>query len=398
MTKILTRVLSDRSPASSERAVTHGRPNGAPTTPLHRLLHLCGWPLAAYAASRLLVLLAALVATIARPGFTVTGVLGNWDSIWYRRIMADGYPSVIPEVAGHADKNQIAFFPLYPITARWVSAVLPVSDTVASLLTSFLFGAVGIVLVALLARALVDEQTGIRAATLFAFFPGSLALSMAYTEALFVALAGVCLWALLSRRWLVAGLAAGLATAARPHALVLAVACLWAAGVAIKERREWRALIAPLLAPAGLLAYFGYLWVHTGEPDAWFRVERGGWSTQVGGGSGFDLIAHFLRHPFTHPQTTIGGLSFLFAVAALVVLVRRHWPGFLTVYTLAIVVVSVTSRNDGLRPRDVLTALPIFLALGYVSRGTTYALLVGGFASTLVLMTMYHALPGAIPP
>jgi asparagine N-glycosylation enzyme membrane subunit Stt3 len=346
----------------------------------------------------MLVLLAAIVATIARPGFTVTDVLGNWDSIWYRIIMADGYPSVIPEVAGHADKNQIAFFPLYPITARWVSAVLPVSDTVASLLTSLLFGAVGIVLIALLARALADEETGIRAATLFAFFPGSMALSMAYTEALFVVLAGVCLWAVLRRYWLLAGLAAGLATAARPHALVLAVACLWAAGVAIKERREWRALIAPLLAPAGLLAYFGYLWVHTGDATAWFRVERGGWSTQVGGGSGFDLIAHFLRQPFTHPQTTIGGLSFLFALASLVVLVRRHWPGFLTVYTLAIVVVSVTSRNDGLRPRDILTALPIFVALGNVSRGTTYALLAGGFAGTLVLAIVYHALPGAVPP
>src|SRR5207253_1167110 len=122
----------------------------------------------------------------------------------------------------------------------------------------------------LLAR-IWGREVADRGTALFCFFPGSFVLSMVYSEPLMLALAIGCLLALLDRRWLVAGVLAGLATGVRPNAVALVAACAWAAAVAIVKRREWRALVAPLLAPAGLVAFFAFLWARTGRPDAWIR-------------------------------------------------------------------------------------------------------------------------------
>ncbi|MDP8960965.1 MAG: hypothetical protein M3N32_05035 [Actinomycetota bacterium] len=39
----------------------------------------------------------------------------------------------------------------------------------------------------------------------------------------------------------------------------------------------WRALVAPLLAPAGFVAFMVFRWRRTGEPRAWFSVQRRVW-------------------------------------------------------------------------------------------------------------------------
>ncbi len=361
-------------------------------------VRFAGRPLAFYAASRVLVLLAAYAATLFNTRWTVLSYLGTWDGMWYRSVMTDGYPSVVPEVGGQATYVNLVFFPVFPLVARAVAWVLPGSDAAAMLVTTFIFGAVAVVLVALLARWLTDEQTAIRATALFCFFPGSLVLSMAYAEAVAIVLAVACLWALLRHRWFLAGVAAALATATRPNALVLVVACAWQAGIAIKERREWRALIAPVLAPVGVLAFFGFLWLRTGEAGVWFRVEREAWQTQAGGGMGFEFFLDFLRAPLIHPGVTVLGLSFIFATVATWILVKRGWPGVLTVYTMAILLMSAFSRNDFIRPRDILTAVPLFIALGKVTRGRVLFATVGVFAAGLAYVTVLHALPFGGPP
>src|SRR5205807_7473706 len=97
------------------------------------------------------------------------------------------------------------------------------------------------------------------------FFPGSIVLTPFYTEGLLIALVLGCLLALLHDRWWTAGVLAALATATRPNAVVIVACCACAAAVAIRRRRDWRPLVAPLLAPTGLLAYFSFLWLRTGS-------------------------------------------------------------------------------------------------------------------------------------
>src|SRR5438128_829027 len=81
-----------------------------------------------------------------------------------------------------------------------------------------------------------------RPVALFCFFPGAMVLSLAYSEALMLALAIGCLLALLKERWVTAGVLGAFATATRPNAVALVAACAWAAGTAIWRRRQWRAL------------------------------------------------------------------------------------------------------------------------------------------------------------
>ena len=50
--------------------------------------------------------------------------IGAWDSEWYRRIFAGGYPTEIPrDVTGRALENEWAFYPLFPGLVRALDAV-----------------------------------------------------------------------------------------------------------------------------------------------------------------------------------------------------------------------------------------------------------------------------------
>ena len=60
-----------------------------------------------------------------------------------------------------------------------------------------------------------------------------------------------------------------------------------AALLAIKERREWRSLIAVFLAPLGFVAFHVFLRFRTGENLAWFRTQGEAWDE----GTSFGLTA-----------------------------------------------------------------------------------------------------------
>src|SRR4029453_404078 len=110
-----------------------------------------------------------------------------------------------------------------------------------------------------------DSEIAYRAMLLMAFFPGSFVLSFAYSEAMLLVLAAGCLLCLQKRQWLVGGVLASPRAATRPHGIALIAACAVAALLAIIQRREWRSLIAPLLAPVGFIAFHIFLWDRTGE-------------------------------------------------------------------------------------------------------------------------------------
>ncbi|MDP9441003.1 MAG: hypothetical protein M3P34_02225 [Actinomycetota bacterium] len=101
-------------------------------------------------------------------------------------------------------------------------------------------GAVATALIWMVVREPGDLRLADRTAAFFCFFPASFVLSVPYSEGLMLSFGAGCLLALLRRRWIVGGIRAGLATANRPNAVALCVACAWAAFVAIRERREWR--------------------------------------------------------------------------------------------------------------------------------------------------------------
>jgi hypothetical protein len=354
-------------------------------------------PLLAYGASRLVTMLAVALSALAGR-HSLHYVFTVWDGRWYERIARSGYPTSVPEGdfyagTGRAVQSEIAFFPLYPVLVRALDTVLPGGADVAGVVLSFITGAVATVLVWVIADRLAGRTVADRAAVLFAFSPGAFVLSLVYAEGLLVVFSAACLLALLDRRWVLAGVLAALATATRPNGTAVIMACAWAAGVAVWKRREWRAVAAPVLAPAGMLAFFAYLWWHTGETLIWFRVQYQGWGERIDFGlQNAKLIPDFLTHPFQNPNKVVLIGSMLLSAVLIVVLLRARLPGVLTVHALGGLGVVLASHINA-RPRFIFVAFPLVIALAKaIRRPPVFTVVAALFAAGTVMLTVFYGL------
>ncbi len=301
-----------------------------------------------------------------RGAATIIGeVLTSWDGRWYLELVRRGYPSSIPaDITYEQIEARAAFFPLYPWTVRTLDWVLPGGDTLAALFLNFVLGAVSVVLVGLLAKRLYSVSVAARSMTLYAVFPGSAILSFAYSEALLIVLAAACLLLLIDERWLLAGLAAGLATATRPNGIAVVAACAVASFLAIRRSRQWWSLASVAMAPVGFLAFQWYVDHTAGERGAWFRVQREAWSE--GTSFGATAVANtwgFVTSPLSSPADALTALS----MAVLIFMVFCAWkirlPWTLAAYCAVVVALMLIPETVTARPRFLFTAFPFFIAI-----------------------------------
>ena len=293
----------------------------------------------------------------------ILDVLTSWDGLWYMDIVRNGYPrSIPPDVTYFVDEARAAFFPLFPLAGRAFDRVLPGGDSLAVLVMNTLLGLIAVVLFALIADRLYGERVARTTATLAALFPGSFVLSFAYSEALMLVLAAACLLMLIDEEWTAAGVFAAFATATRPNGLALVVACLVAAGLAIRERRDWNALTAVLLAPLGFITFQVWLGQHTGEVGAWFRVQREAWDE--GASFGFTALRNTVEavwQPMTSPTDTITALSLVATIILLILAWKAKLPWTLHAYSWAIIALMLVPATVTARPRFLYTAFPLLI-------------------------------------
>jgi hypothetical protein len=205
----------------------------------------------------------------------------------------------------------------------------------------------------------------------------------------------------MDRHWVLAGLVAALATASRPNAIALIAAFLAAAIAAIVERREWKALLAPLLSPLGWIAFQLFLSHQTGERGIWFRVQRQAWDE----GNSFGLTAiKDIGNAFVHPLDSPRNLITLLCVAAMVfglyALWKRPLPVPATVYTLAILALMLLPRTVTARPRFLFTAFPLLIAVAAIwpdRDDEAWPLLLAACGAGLAAVTALYGVFGAIP-
>jgi hypothetical protein len=334
--------------------------------------------LAAYLVSRLCVIAgtavrAAQLAVDARTdgeaepgaGSVISQVLTSWDGRWYLEIVRGGYPSSVPaNITYEQLEARAAFFPLYPWTVRVLDTVLPGGDTFAALFLNFVLGAVSVVLVGVLARRLYGVGVAARAMTLYAIFPGSVVLSLAYSEALLIVLAAACLILLLDERWLWAGLAAALATATRPNGIAVVAACVVASFLAIRRRRDWYSLVAVALAPIGFVFFQWFVGSTADERWIWFRVQREAWAEGTSfGATAVTNTFGFLSNPLSSPTDALTALSMLALVGMVYCAwrVRLHWV--LVAFCAVVVALMLVPETVTARPRFLFTAFPFFIAV-----------------------------------
>lgn len=350
------------------------------------------WPVATLAVTRLAALAVIVLATHRRSGVDLKAAMSTWDGSWYLRAAQHGWPSHVPMVAGHVTQSTIAFFPGLPLAIRAVAWIPGISFFAAAMIVEVAFQISTVVLVWVLAADLWGDEAARRAVVVLCVFPGAFIFSLIYSEPLLFTCALGCLLALRKHRWLVAGIAAGLGTAVTPTGVALVACCALASAVAIGRRREWRSVIAPVLAPAGIVGYLLYLTASTGDLHAWTATERQGWGEQIVPSTFLQTLRIAVHH---HGQidllVTIAGTGVAVVLVGLMLLSRpshfddlSEWWAQMLLWSLVVLGLAFVSNILGLRPRFVLTAFPLLMVLGWRLKGVAFALLSAGSFAGLV--------------
>ena len=345
------------------------------------------YPLAVYAISRALYLLIAVADLLIRHG-TLAGEVANWDGKWYLKTVTSGYPETVLHM-----QTTLGFLPAYPGT-MWivgqpfhaVGLNYHTSYILAGVIVSLLTGAVATVLIARLAERWWGVAAGRRAILFFCLFPGSIVFSMIYTEGLLLALLAGAILAVERRRWLTAGILAGIATAVGPVAVAIVPAFAVVALLEIRrhgwqDREARRALLAPVLAPVGGVGFGAFLWIWTGSPFASYTTQGSKWGWQESttptaiprqASALFRQITHFTFH---HPGVNLNFVSGLFGTVFLFYALWRlwHWRSAVSlvalVWTLGVAVLTLTSANTPPNPRMLICAFPAVLVVGAEAQG-----------------------------
>ncbi len=310
----------------------------------------------------------------------------RWDTGWYLGIATEGYR--FDPGARSEDQQNIAFFPAYPMTVRYLSVLLgrqPLWTAVGVSLVAF-FLALGYFL--RLARdELGDDEAARTAVMLLAVYPFAVFFSAAYTESLFLlTLVGAVYHFRQNQLWRAAawGFVCGLT---RPNGCFLsivlglmAVAPMWDAArrrPILPPPAGWpvigRRLLSASAPGLGMLAFSAYIYQLAGHPFqwtmqnvAWGRVYRGLDSLVV---DRVDYIAANGLYSYASTQTID-----LFYLLAVLFALGSAWPVY---------------RRFGL-PYAVLllvNTLPPMAAGGLLSMGRV----------TSVLFPAFLWMGGAIP-
>jgi len=357
------------------------------STELAPLTERLRYPLGVYAISRAMYLLIALADLLVRGG-SIGGEVSNWDGKWYLLTVTYGYPHTIWHL-----QDTLGFLPLFPMLI-WVVARpfyvvglgLATSYIVAGVIIALLSGAIATVLVMRLAQRWWGEAAARRAVLFFCVFPGAIVFSMIYTEGLLIALLAGAVLAVENRRWLTAGILAAFATAVGPVATAIIPAL---AIVALRElhRHGWhdrearRALLAPMLAPAGLIGFGAFLWIWTGSPFASYTTQHAQWGWQESSSplaipNQVSLLVHqFANATFHHPGIDLNVISGLAGTVFLFYALWRLWYWRRSVslvallWTVGVGVLTLTSANVPPNPRMLISAFPAVLVVGAEPEG-----------------------------
>lgn len=324
----------------------------------------------------------------------------KFDAIFYLRIATDGY--------GSGASALPVFFPLFPMTVRVLTDVLPMSPLVAGYLLNTVASFFAMLSLYLLADDLFGDRRGaVRSLLLFAAFPFSYFLSAFYSEALFCALTfGAFLFAR-RRVWWASCVLLALATATRFAGVVAVIAVfveyLSSRGFSLRrlDRRAWWFLLGPL----GLVAYMWYLQRHFGDALYFKNAYRYGW--------GFELFQPNILSTFRNELSTLWNLlvhhrgdltwkdafvtesvffgSWVLGAAAIGSAVRKI-PVSYVVYGFASLLLFCLNSNFISVNRFLVPLFPLFLiGVAHTRRSeTAYSLLLASSAVGLgVFLTMF---------
>lgn len=288
-------------------------------------------------------------------------IWARWDSGWYSSILSYGY-----QLRAGLMSN-VTFFPLYPLLWKltWLFTGLP--RLVSGVLFANLASAGAVVIFYRWVQVVRDTVTARRALGLLLIFPTSFFLTAAYSESTFILLMATMLLAAEKRCWLVAAIAAALASATRPIGIAL-----WPALFAIwwqtDTHKNWRTgLVLTFLPPLGLLVFSAYLWQVVGDPFAWLHGQA-----MAGRGYMFPakLLASYAHNVLRGGELWATHLGELVALGFATLLFPRLWRQShgQAILALGLLLPPIFTNTLTSFPRFTLVVLPLFTTLAQIKK------------------------------
>ncbi|MEV6295806.1 glycosyltransferase family 39 protein [Streptomyces sp. NPDC051896] len=310
-------------------------------------------------------------------------VLATWDGWWYQQIALHGYDPRLVHVPGATglitlEGNSAAFFPLYPALMRMVMAVTGLGPYGAGLLVSVLASFAAALGVYAVAERFGGRRAGLAAAGLWAVWPGSGVEWAVYSDSLYVALAAWTCHAVMTRRWVTAGVLAFAAGLNRPTAAALIAGVGVAALLSLRRQTDDspRPLLAAALAPLGLIGYLVWVGDRMGDLGGYFKLQSGAWAHEFDyGRQTLEVltsvpVGHFGGYLFAYPFADVIGVGVvLLAFALLPLLLRLRPPAVLVVHTVLTLALVLGSQQIFANvSRYLLPCFPLFLPLAVAMR------------------------------
>ena len=294
----------------------------------------------------------------------------RWDSVWYAKIVNEGYSYNGDDLALHP----VIFYPLYPLITKALT-IFPGIDTLVALLVVANVAAIfAVLLLFKYVRRDYGDEVAFLTVAFFSFFPTSLFLSAGYTESLALMLI-LCFFLLLKREhYILAATCAGLASATRSTGVVLLPVIIWEVWCrfASDPRRLFSyALVCSILATSGLCLYMLYLWSAFDNPFA-FATGIAAFEYGRSEGFGHNLISALLLKgffPLRLPVSPVTMDVWFFLIFLTLILIHRKWlPSSLFLFALGVLMLPYLTLTGGpmkfqSMTRYILLAFPVFIVM-----------------------------------
>jgi hypothetical protein len=346
---------------------------------------------AIFATARLTVVLVALASNwLSTTRQTIYGAFTKWDSGWYGFIADHGYPNNLNVEAGG---NRWAFFPGWPYLVRATQLMFGGTWQRNGIILSILLGFLSIIVLDMLVSDQFGNEVAEKTIVLFLVQPAAAALSMVYSEVLFIPAAFACMLFLGRRRWLLAGIAAAVASGTRISGIAVIAACLVEAVLQWRRDGSFRPFLAPALAPLGLVSFFVYQRIRVGRWDAYQHAQ-----SYWGNGTSFgrSVLRAFGRlvtssSAWDYPPNVLIPIVLALAVAGGICLWRVGGaPASWWVYGGVLSAVALSSLEIYNMPRLFLPMFPFVAGLAARWSKSTWSLLIAVSAVVMAIVALLY--------
>jgi hypothetical protein len=327
----------------------------------------------------------------------------RYDSGWYHGIASQGY------IYGAGGRNNLAFFPVYPMLMRAGGTLLGGRQEdyyFAGIVVSWLAFAAAMTVLYRVALLDLPRPAAVRAVMYAAAFPFAYFFGMVYSESVFLLAMVLTVYALRTRKWVVAALSGAVMTATRVTGVMavpgLALIAWRIAGADRRSQMLALAAVAASMAGIGLYSLFNYQM--SGTPFAWYDAITF-WGYRPGGnpfGGVLGLLQALVTRPYQFlatermaPYDTLNALSALGALALLPLIVRRFNAGYALIVLAGLLLPLSSGQFEGLG-RYCSVQFPIALGLASLTGEIRHHVLLAGsavlYAIGLAMFVTVHPL------